>query len=390
VDPTPLRIPRTLVVTNDLPPRHGGIQQYVHNLLSALPGREALAVLAPRWEGWRGFDAQQPFEIRRWPSETMWPTRELAARVRSMADEHRAEVVLFGHGLPLSALGPGLARRGIPYIVITHGAEHWMALAPGAAFEMKRATSLASRVTVISNFTGRTIRTVVPDRIPVSMLPPGVDVERFRPGIDVEAVRERHGLGHAPLIVCVSRLVARKGQDTLIRAMTEIRARAPGATLLIVGDGGIDAKLRRLAEDKAPSGSVVFAGAVSEEELPAYHCAADVFAMPCRSRYGGLEVEGFGIVFMEAAACGKPVVAGDSGGAAEAVVAGETGLVVDGRETGEVAEAVSRLLVDRERAEEMGRRGRLRAEEHFAWPMLARRMAMWLMQAAAYGPPVGG
>jgi phosphatidylinositol alpha-1,6-mannosyltransferase len=295
--------------------------------------------------------------------------------------EARAEVVLFGHALPLGLLAPGLARLGIPSVMCTHGAEYWLALVPGTASLLHRASAGASRVLAVSRYTGRVIRTAVPDAVPLSLLPPGVDAERFRPDIPGgEGIRRRHRIGGRPLVVCVSRLVRRKGQDVLIRAMPAIRRRVPDACLLLVGGGPDAARLRALAGDAAQD-TVVLADQVPDDEVPAYHAAADVFAMPCRSRLGGLEVEGFGIVYLEAAASGRPCVAGRSGGAPEAVVDGETGLVVDGRHVGAVAEAVSALLADPGRAAAMGKAGRARVERGFAWPVLADRLAGWLRAA---------
>jgi phosphatidyl-myo-inositol dimannoside synthase len=372
-------VPRTLIVTNDFPPRVGGVQQYVWNVASNL-SPDRVAVVAPNWPGWREHDAAVPFPVERLPATFLWPSRDLEWRVRTAAREHRAEVVLFGHGLPLALLGP---RLDLPYVVATHGTEYWFALTPGLHALLGRATARAARVLAISRFTGRVIRTAVPGRVPVSQLPPGVDAERFRPdGAPGDSIRRRHGIAEGrPLVVCVSRMVQRKGQDVLIEALPAIRRREPDAALLVVGGGPDRERLKGLAAG-APAGSVVFAGEVSDADLPAYHAAADVFAMPCRSRLGGLEVEGFGIVFLEAAAAGKPVVAGDSGGAAEAVLDGETGLVVDGRHAGAVAEAVGALLANPSRAEAMGKAGRERVERTFTWPRLTERLARWLAEAS--------
>ena len=179
------------------------------------------------------------------------------------------------------------------------------------------------------------------------------------------------------MVVCVSRLVPRKGQDVLIRAMGAIRARVPDAMLLVVGGGPYEGKLRALAS-AAPSGSVLFAGEVSEDDLPGYYAAGDVFAMPCRTRAAGLEVEGWGNVFIEAAACGRPVVVGDSGGAPESLIHGETGLCVDGRCVDTVADAVATLLADPGLARKMGEAGRARVLRSHTWPVIARRLAGWL------------
>ncbi len=375
-----MEVPRTLVVTNDFPPRVGGVQQYVSNLVRHLPP-DRVAVVAPNWPGWREHDRGLPFPVHRFPPTFLWPTGELARKVRTVARETGAEVVLFGHGLPLGLLGPGLSRQGPPYVVATHGAEYWFALTPGLAAALRLATSRARKVLAVSRFTGRVIRTVVPDAVPLSLLPPGVDTERFRPDLSGEEVRSRHRLSDRPLVVCVSRLVPRKGQDVLIRAMPRVLRREPDAALLIVGGGPDRRRLEQLAAE-LPRGAVTFAGEVPDSELPVHYAAADVFAMPCRSRLAGLEVEGFGIVFLEAAAAGKPVVAGDSGGAAEAVVDGETGLVVDGRHEDAVGEAVASLLADPARAHAMGKAGRARVERTFAWPRIAGTLARWLAEAS--------
>jgi len=373
-------VPRTLIVTNDFPPRVGGVQQYVFNLASNLPP-DRVAVLAPNWPGWRDHDRALPFPVYRFPPTTLWPTRELARKVRLVADECGSDVALFGHALPLALLGPGLAREGMPYLVLTHGAEYWYSLMPGTGEAMRRATFLASRVLAISRFTGRVVRTAVPSVHPVSLLPPGVDTERFRPDVGGDEIRRRFKLSDRPLLVCVSRLVKRKGQDVLIRAMSRLRRRVPDACLLIVGEGADRGRLEGLARE-APVGSVAFAGQVPDGELPGVYGAADAFAVPCRSRLAGLEVEGFGIVFLEAAASGVATVAGDSGGAAEAVVDGETGLVVEGGHVDAVAEAASGLLADPARAAAMGKAARARAERLFAWPRLTAVLARWLREAA--------
>jgi phosphatidylinositol alpha-1,6-mannosyltransferase len=221
----------------------------------------------------------------------------------------------------------------------------------------------------------------VPRSVPVSVLYPGADVEAFRPDLATEDLRERHGVGDRPLVVCVSRLVARKGQDVLIRGMHTVRRQVPEATLLIVGGGPYEADLRAMAA-QAPTGSVVFVGQVSEGDLPRYYAMGDVFAMPCRTRLAGMEVEGWGNVFIEAAACGKPVVVGDSGGAREALVDGETGVLVDGTSVGGVADAVAGLLSDPARARAMGEAGRARVLRHHTWPSIAETLSLWLQAAA--------
>ena len=374
-------VPRTLLVTNDFPPRVGGIQRTLHALWREFPP-DRVSVVAPSWDGDRTFDERQPYAINRFPRGFAWPTPQTRRFVERAIAEAQADVVVFGAAYPLAALGPGLAKRGVAYLPAAHGFEYWLSLAPGSHRLMRRATSRASRVPVMcSAFIARVVRTAVPKRVPVSVLYPGADVDAFRPDVDVAEVRTRHGLGDRPVVVCVSRLVARKGQDVLIRAMPEIVRRVPDAALLIVGDGPYRDTLERLAFE-APLRSVVLAGQVSEEELPLYYAAGDVFAMPCRTRRGGLEVEGWGNVFIEAAAAGRPVVVGDSGGARESLVDGVTGHLVDGEDVAQVADVVAGLLEDPARAAAMGRAGRERVERSFTWPRAAAQLAGWLREAA--------
>lgn len=377
-----MNVPRTLLVTNDYPPRVGGIQRTLEALVSRFPA-DRVAVWCPDAEGASAFDAVAPYEVFRQPEGFLWPTRDVRRRTHEAVRAFGAEVVLFGATYPLALLGPSLAEAGTPYLAAAHGFEYWLSIAPGTHALVRWATSRAARVPVMcSAFIARVVRTAVPSGVPVSVMYPGADLARFRPDLAHEDLRDAHGMGDRPLIVCVSRLVARKGQDTLIRALPRIRRRVPDATLMIVGGGPYEERLRALAAE-ADDGSVVFTGQVSEADLPRFYRAGDVFAMPCRTRLGGLEVEGWGSVFIEAAACARPVVVGDSGGARESLVPGETGLLVDGSRVEEVADAVGSLLEDPARAEAMGRAGRARAEASFDWSRPAQKLAGWLSEAVA-------
>lgn len=374
-------VPRTLLVTNDFPPRVGGIQRTLEALWTHLPA-ERVSVFCPGEEDAAAYDAAQPFQVFRQPERFLWPRPEVADRIEAAIEETGAEVVLFGATYPLAMLGPRLAARGTPYLAAAHGFEYWLSVIPGAHAMMRYATSRAARVPVMcSAFIARTVRTAVPKRVPVSVLYPGADLTTFRPDLETADLRVRHGLEDRPLVVCVSRLVARKGQDVLILGMEDVRRRVPDAALMIVGGGPYEPKLRELARS-APRGSVFFSGQVSEENLPRYYAMGDVFAMPCRTRLGGLEVEGWGNVFIEAAACARPVIVGDSGGAREALVDGETGLLVNGADPGSVALAVADLLGDPDRARAMGAAGRERVERAHTWPRIAERLALWLKAAA--------
>ncbi len=389
--------PRVLVVTNDFPPRFGGVQQYVANLVARLPS-ERVAVLAPTWAGARAHDAGLAFPVERHPSTFLWPDGALARRVRDLAAEHGAEVVLFGHGFPLPLLAPGLAAHGIPSVVLTHGAEVWIARSPALGAAFRRGLGGAAAVTAISRYTARALAPSIPPGAAFSLLWPAVDERRFAPSpAAAVAARARLGLGGRPMVLCVSRLVPRKGQDVLIRAMKDLCRLVPEAVLVVAGDGPDRPRLLRLAEEAPPS-SVAFAGAPSDEELPGLYGACDVFAMPCRSRWGGLEVEGFGIVYLEAAAAGKPVVAGRSGGAGEAIEDEGTGLLVEGREPKAVALALARLLSEPGAAARMGGAGRARVEADYTWDRQAARLVRVLAEAAGRrdgserlspGPPGG-
>ena len=382
-------VPRTLLVTNDYAPRVGGIQRTLEALVRQLPP-DRVAVLCPRHEGAEAFDEAARYRVFRQPERFLWPTPEIGRRVRRAVLEFGADVILFGATYPLALLGPGMARSGTPYVAAAHGFEYWLSISPGPHALMRRATSRAAWVPVLcSRFVARVVRTAVPDHVPVSVLYPGADIDVFRPDLPTADLRARHGLVGRPLIVCVSRMVPRKGQDVLIRAMSRIRGYVPDPALLLVGDGPYRPKLERAAA-RAPEGSVVFAGQVGEEDLPRYYRVGEVFAMPCRNRFGGLEVEGWGNVFIEAAATGRPAVVGDSGGAREALVPGTTGLLVDGADDREVADAVGALLSDPARADAMGHAGRERVERYFTWSRAAAELVDGLARAAAEPPGGSG
>src|SRR3954447_5182345 len=376
-----VQVPPTLLVTNDFPPRIGGIQRTLEALWREPPADRA-GVFCADWDDAAAYDSVAPFRVFRQPERFLWPARGVADRIEAAARDMGAEVVLFGATYPLALVGPRLASHGLPYLTAAHGFEYWLSLAPGTHTLMRRATGSATRVPVMcSAFIARTVRTAVPAQVPVTVLYPGADVERFRPDLPTDDIRSTLGLDGAPLVVCVSRLVKRKGQDRLIDALPLIRERVSDARLLIVGGGPEDERLRSRAASL--SDAVVFTGQVPEDELPRYYAVGDVFAMPCRTRLGGLEVEGWGNVFIEAAACGRPVVVGDSGGARESLVDGETGILVDGRDTEAVADAVATLLADPERAAAMGTAGRERVLRDHTWPRIADKLAEWLTEAAA-------
>ena len=250
---------------------------------------------------------------------------------------------------------------------------------PVARQALRRIGRETDVLTVVSRYTRARVAAAFGPAAALEHLPPGVDAEAFRPDPEARAeLRRRYRLGNAPVVACVSRLVARKGQDALVRALPLVRARVPGARLLLVGDGPYGPRLRRVAAEVGVAEDVVFTGAVPAGELAAHHAVGDVFALPCRTRGGGLDVEGLGIVLLEAAACGLPVVAGKSGGAPETVQEGRTGHVVDGRDITAIAAALSGLLADTARAQAMGAAGRAWMQREWSFATLVRRLRQLL------------
>ncbi|MBO0775150.1 MAG: glycosyltransferase family 4 protein [Actinobacteria bacterium] len=369
-------MPKVLIVTNDFPPRAGGIQAFVHALAVRLPPG-SVAVYAPAWEGAAAFDAAQPFPVTRHPTSLMLPVPSVARRAKALMAQHGCDTVLFGAAAPLGLLGTSLRRSGARRLAaITHGHEAGWAALPGARSLLRRIGDSVDTVTFLGEYTRLRLAKVLSPAAAARMarLAPGVDTGVFRPGAGGQAVRERLGLEGRPVVVCVSRLVPRKGQDTLIRAWPQIRRARPDAVLLLVGGGPYEAALRRLAGRLGVAGCVVFTGPVPWAELPAHYDAADVFAMPCRTRRGGLDVEGLGIVYLEASATGLPVVGGDSGNAPDAILDGETGYVVPGRAVAQVAERITGLLADPAGARAMGEKGMAWVEQEWAWDLVARRL----------------
>ena len=370
---------RTLLITNDFPPRPGGIQSFVHNLAVRQPSG-SVVVYASSWRGAAKFDADQPFEVVRERTRVLLPTPLVARRAARLAREHGCDTVWFGAAAPLGLLASGLRRRaGIRRVVAqTHGHEVGWAALPAARAALRRIGRGTDVVTYLGDYTRVRLERALHGVTDLHRLAPGVDVDTYHPSVDGEPVRVRLGLADRPVVVCVSRLVPRKGQDMLIRAMPEIRRRVPDAALLVVGGGPYRAALEKLARHTGVERDVVFTGSVPAAELPAHYAAGDVYAMPCRTRNRGLDVEGLGIVYLEASATGLPVVAGDSGGAPDAVREGETGYVVRGRDVAQIADRVATLLADRDLARQLGAAGRAWVEREWRWETQAQRMAALL------------
>jgi phosphatidyl-myo-inositol dimannoside synthase len=373
-------VSRVLLVTNDFPPRRGGIQSYLVELVRRLAatGEHTVTVYAPQWKGADDFDAQTAgLQVVRHPGTVMLPVPSVDVRMRRLIAEHGIDTVWFGAAAPLGLLAQRARRAGASRVLAsTHGHEVGWSMLPAARSVLRRIGDDTDVVTFVSRYTRARFASAFGPEAALEHLPPAVDSDRFRPdpASRVE-LRARYRLGQRPTVLCLSRLVPRKGQDMLIRALPAIRRRVDGAALVIAGGGPYLETLRRLAERNQVSEHVTFTGGIPAADLPAYHAMADVFAMPCRTRGAGLDVEGLGIVFLEASATGVPVIAGRSGGAPETVQHNKTGLVVDGRSVNQIADAVTEMLANPDRAAAMGAAGRDWVTSQWRWDALAARLS---------------
>jgi phosphatidylinositol alpha-1,6-mannosyltransferase len=394
---------RHLLVTNDFPPKIGGIQTYLWELWRRLPP-ESFSVLTIELPGAAEFDAAQPFRIERLPVPMLLPTPSLTRRIRRLANETGSSLVVLDPLLPVGLLGPYL---GLPYAVILHGAEVSVpGRLPGTRQAMARVLRGAELVVTGGRWTEAEARWLAspallphlsrllpgphqgprPHRQPVPPVPPfvditpGVDHHRFRPLTPDESKKARVAHALPPegrLVLSVGRLVPRKGMVTLVRAAARLAPSRPDLTIAIAGTGRQQGQLQELVA--ATGAPVRLLGRVEDARLPSLYGAADVFVLACRTRWAGLEQEGFGIVFLEAAACGVPSVAGRSGGAPEAVLHERTGLVVDNPgDSAAVASNLARLLDDETERARLGRQARARVERCFAYDLLAARLAQVL------------
>lgn len=366
-----------LLVTNDFPPKIGGIQSLLWEWWRRLPP-DSFAVLTSPYAGADAFDAAQPFHIERTREPVLLPHPWMVRRIDAMARAVNADLVVLDPALPLGLVGPSLQ---LPYDVVLHGAE---VTVPGRLPLSKQTLSYVLRrarhVVAAGGYPASEAEHAAGRVLPITVVPPGVDTERFRPLTETERSAARLHFGfadEAEVVVSISRLVPRKGFDTAIRAVAQLRQSRPKLVLAIAGSGRDDNRLRALASSLGAP--VVFLGRVSNDDLPQLYGCADAYAMLCRNRWGGLEQEGFGIVFLEAAACGVPQIAGDSGGAAEAVHDGHTGIVVrQPDDPRAVAAAIAQLLDDPVRARAMGVAGRERAVREFSYDVLAHRLGVSL------------
>jgi phosphatidylinositol alpha-1,6-mannosyltransferase len=377
---------KILCITNDFGPRAGGIETFVIGLIERLP-QGSVIVYTSRQDGSEPFDkkwfTEFGVEVIRDRSKILLPSLRVGRKVRALVRSRGITTVFFGAAAPLGLLSQGLRRSGVKRIVaLTHGHEVWWAKVWPFSWAMRRIGNGVDNLTYLGNFTRTEISRALSRSAADSMrkIAPGIDTDHFAPRANAQALRAELGLSQKKVIVSVGRLVHRKGQDTLIESMPKILVQIPDAHLLFIGEGPYKDYLVKRAAELKVSHAITFIGRIQYAELPRYICVGDIFAMPSRSRLAGLEVEGLGIVYLEASACGLAVIGGKSGGAPDAVLEGETGFAVDGTSADSVAEAAITLLDDPELARQMGARGRQWIIDEWRWEIWAQKFAQLLTQ----------
>ena len=375
--------PKVLVVTNDFPPTLGGIQTYVRDYLAALTEHASIraaniVVFASTQDKEQAekFDAQVGYTVVRWRRKIMLPTPATARKMIQLIKQHKIDTVWFAAAAPLAVMAPQARKAGATRVVAsTHGHEVGWSMFPGARGVLRHIGKNVDALTFVSRYVRGRIANVFGPNVAWEPMPGGVDTGVFRPQIAMrDVLRERYGIADKRVIVAVSRVVPRKGQDTLVRVIPQIVAAVPDAHLVIAGPGEYAAELEVLAGELGVAEHVTFTGAVQYEELPSHYAMGDIFALPVRTQGSGLSVEGLGIVFLEAQAAGLPTVAGNGGGAPETVIDGVTGRVVDSRDDGDVAACLIALLNDATHANALATAGRDRVKRAWQWRVLAQQL----------------
>lgn len=377
---------KILCITNDFGPRAGGIETFVIGLVERLP-KGSVIVYTSKQEGSQPFDQRWldsfGVEVIRDRSRILLPSFRVGRNVRTLARERGISTVFFGAAAPLALLSHGLRRSGVQRIVaLTHGHEVWWSKVWPFSWAMRRIGNGVDNLTYLGEFTRSEISRALSKSAVSAMkkIAPGIDTDHFSPRPDSLQLRNELKLVDKKVMISVGRLVHRKGQDTLIEALPQILQSVPDAHLIFVGEGPYKEYLVKRANDLEVSHAITFIGRIQYADLPRYICVGDIFAMPSRSRLAGLEVEGLGIVYLEASACGLAVIGGTSGGAPDAVIEGETGLAVDGTSSKAVAEAAITLLSDPERARQMGARGRQWIIDEWRWEIWSKKFENLLTQ----------
>ena len=369
---------KILVITNDFGPRTGGIETFVIGLLERIKGQEVIVFTSAQGntaEYDQKWLDEFGIQVIRDRSKILLPSLRVTKRAKAIIWLHDIEVIVFGAAAPLALMAPALRKSGVEKIVaLTHGHEVWWAKIFPFNLAMKRIGKSVDHLTYLGEFTRNAIAQSLTKKSADAMvkIAPGIDTAHFIPQPDSIQKRITLGLENKKIIISVGRLVHRKGQDKLIEAMPTILQSVPNAHLLLVGEGPYRSHLEKLANKLSLNESITFVGRILYDKLPNYLSAADVFVMPSRSRFFGLEVEGLGIVYLEASACGIPVVAGNSGGAPDAVLEGVTGLCVDGTNVNHIAQAVIEICSDAKRASQMGAAGRNWMVDKWRWEIWSK------------------
>ena len=373
----------TLFITNDFGPRAGGIETFVHGLIERLPKGSVIVYTSAQTNA-QAFDAEwllnHGVEVIRDRSKILLPTPRVIKACRKLISDRKLSKVAFGAAAPLGIMARAMRSAGAKKIVaLTHGHEVWWAKVPPFSFAIRFMSKNIDAITYLGDYTKGEISKALSeaDAEKLVQIAPGIDVEHFVP-TDSSDLRAELGLSERSVIISVGRLVHRKGQDKLIAALPAIKIAVPNVHLVLVGVGPHQDYLQKLAFKLNVSDCVTFIGRINYAELPKYIGLGDIFAMPSRSRFFGLEVEGLGIVYLEASACGLPVVGGKSGGAPDAVLVGETGVVVDGTKPSEIADACIELLSNPELCALMGANGRTWIIENWRWEIWATKYAALL------------
>lgn len=377
---------KILLVTNDFGPRAGGIETFVIGLLERIKGHE-VTVFTSQQGDTSVYDQQwiDKFGVRviRDQSKILLPSWRVTRAAKKIVAAKNINVVVFGAAAPLALMSPSLRKSGVKKIIaLTHGHEVWWAKIFPFRLAIKRIGKNVDHLTYLGEFTRQAISKPLTRKSTTEMvkIAPGIDTAHFIPQPDAMQKRKELGLQDKKIIISVGRLVHRKGQDNLIQAMPAVLKKIPNAHLLLVGEGPYRKHLEKLVMKSSLEQNVTFAGRIMYDRLPSYLSAADLFAMPSRSRFFGLEVEGLGIVYLEASACGIPVVAGNSGGAPDAVLEGVTGLCVDGTNIEQITAAIVEICSDAERASHMGAAGRNWIVNQWRWDIWSKEFNALLVE----------
>ena len=374
-------MPDAVMVTSSFLPGRGGIESYLAELCSLVAPR--IAVLGPRKRDGAPIPHDLGYPTHGYEDGSMLvPSRKVVRAISGLATRYHTTKVIFGTPWPLGLLGPDLTRRGLRHVAIIHGAE---LLVPAAVIGLRRrlakALAGADLLLPVSAYTGDALRDLIEAQNlpvpPLERLRARVNLDRFHPTVDTTSVRTRLGLSpEDKVVLCFGRLVKRKGVDRLISALPTVNERVPEAVVVIVGTGPELGRLEKLGRTSA--GRVIFTGGVEDADAPAYYALADVFALPVADRYFGLEIEGLGVVLLEAAASGTPCVTGRSGGTPEAVIDGSTGFVVDAKDLRQLSDRIAWLLEHPRQATEMGKAGREHVRKEFSAVELPASLLAWL------------